>query len=146
MTSRFSRPASPPSARQALAVAWRDWQNTQAATFTDAVYTPAAAAFLDALRLDAAVATELGSHRLHAITRGVYLPAASDPIRGMANPKRINWREHPAAALYNRLVAFRMEVTRHMDGFIEPEANDDAACSPAGVARSGAGPQASRPD
>jgi hypothetical protein len=115
-------------ARQALAVAWRDWQNAQATTFTDAVYTPAVTAFLDALRLTAAVATALGNHRLHAITRGVYLPAANDPFRDMANPKRMNWREHPdAAELYHRLVAFRMEVTKHIEGFTEPEANDDAA-------------------
>jgi hypothetical protein len=115
-------------ARQALAVNWRDWQNAQATTFTDAVYTPAVAAFLDALRLTAAVATALGIHRLHAITRGVYLPSASDPFRDMANPKRMNWREHPDAATpYDRLVAFRMELTKHMEGFTEPEANDDAA-------------------
>ncbi len=115
-------------ARHALAVAWRTWQQAQTTAFTDAVYTPAVAAFLDTLSHAAAVATALGNRRLHAITRGVYLPAAHDPFRDLANPKRLHWREHPnAGPLYDRLVAFRMEVTKHLDGFTEPEANDDTA-------------------
>jgi hypothetical protein len=120
--------AATTQARHALAVAWRDWQQTQAAMFTDMVYNPAVAAFLDTLRLTAAVATALGHNRLHAIVRGLYLPAADDPLCNLSNPKRMNWREHPeAAALYDRLVALRLEITRHMEGFTEPEANHDAA-------------------
>ena len=46
----------------------------------------------------------------------------------MANPKRNNWREHAdAAALYDRLVALRLKVTKHLDGFTEPENDHDAA-------------------
>jgi hypothetical protein len=115
-------------ARHDLAVAWRTWQQTQAAAFTDMVYTPAVAVFLDTLRLTAAVATALGNHRLHAIVRGLYLPTADDPHSNLANPKRMNWREYPdAATLYDRLTALRLDITRHMDGFTEPEANRDAA-------------------
>lgn len=114
--------------RHDLAVAWRTWQQTQAAAFTGMVYNPAVAAFLDALRLTAAVATALGHNRLHAIVRGLYLPTADDPHCNLANPKRMNWREHPeAAALYDRLTTLRLEIARHMDGFTEPEANRDAA-------------------
>ncbi len=114
--------------RHDLAVAWRDWQHTQAAAFTDMVYNPAVAAFLDTLRLTAAVATALGHNRLHAVLRGLYLPTADDPHCNLANPKRMNWREHPdAAALYNRLVALRLEIARHMEGFTGPQVNDDAA-------------------
>jgi hypothetical protein len=109
-------------------VAWRDWQQAQAAAFTEMVYTPAVAAFLNTLRLTTAVATALGHNRLHAIVRGLYLPAADDPHCNLTNPKRMNWREHDEArALYDRLVALRMEITRHMEGFTDPEVNDDAA-------------------
>lgn len=37
------------------------------------------------------------------------------------------WQQTQAAALYDRLVALRLEVTRNMEGFTEPEANHDAA-------------------
>lgn len=108
-------------ARHALAVAWRTWQQTQAAVFTGTVYSPAVAAFLDTLRLTAAVATALGHHRLHAVVRGLYLPAADDPYCNLSNIKRMNWREHPgAAALYDRLVKLRMDIMPHLDGFTEP--------------------------
>jgi hypothetical protein len=111
-----------------LAVAWRSWQQAQAAAFTDTVYAPAVAAFLDTLRLTTAVATALGHNRLHAIVRGLYIPAAADPYCDLANPKRMSWRDQPeAVAIYDQLVALRLDIAKHLDGFTDPETRHDAA-------------------
>lgn len=92
------------------------------------MYTPAVAAFLDTLRLAAAVATALGHNRLHAIVRGLYIPADDDPYCDLANPKRMSWRDQPeAAALYDQLVALRLEIAKHLDVFTDPDTRHDAA-------------------
>ncbi len=103
-------------AQRDLAVQVRDWKREQTATIIAEIYMPAVSVVLEAMRLLVATGTALGINRLLAIPAQAFICDPSDPVRDLANRKRLAWRENPeAAAMYERLSAL-MAVIRPLLG------------------------------
>jgi len=105
-------------ARRAVAIAWRNWQRTQAADYIERVYVPALDQFIAAIRGVTAAATALGHNRLNAIARHTVLCDPADPERNPANPRRSGWQADPVSGpLYQRLRDLAATVRPHLEGF-----------------------------
>ncbi len=113
-----------------LAVQVRDWKREQTATIVADVYTPAINAVLDAMRLLLAAGTALGVNRLLAIPAQAFIWDPNDPVRNLANRKRLAWRDNPeAAAMYERLAALMAEIRPLLGEFADasiPQAPEDS--------------------
>ncbi len=107
-------------AQHDLAVEFRLWQRQAVETvLTD--YREALATFLRAVHVVAGAGTALGANRLARVVRGTALCDPDDPERNPANMRRNHWRDTPAAAeVYERLLAVRQHVDRHLGEFRHP--------------------------
>lgn len=107
-------------ARAGLDVARRAWVNSRTEGALKA-YEASLEVFLTSVSRLAAAGAALGSGRLLAISKGLFLPSPSDAHKDLANPKRLNWRADQAAVdVYDRLVAVRSQF----DGLLSDSVND----------------------
>ena len=105
-------------ARRTVAIAWRNWQRTQAADYIDRIYIPALDQFVAALRGVTAAATALGHKRLNAIARHTVLCDPADPERNPANQRRSGWQTDPVSGpLYQHLRELAATVRPYLEGF-----------------------------